>query len=221
MPESRLSLKDYVSGFSRPFWAANISELFERIAYYGMAPVLVPYLVQVRQFDESSAIRVGGLAARVQDERVALGLGLLGQETTGPGGIAYALRTIPVARSIAERVRAVAPQAWFINFTNPAGMVTEAMRDVLGDRVVGICDTPITMARRAAGLLGVDPRTRVELDYVGLNHLGWLRSLEQGGRDLLPGLLADHDALTGFEEGRLFGAAWLRALGSIPNEYLH
>jgi 6-phospho-beta-glucosidase len=168
-----------------------------------------------------SAIRVGGLAARVQDERVALGMGLLGQETTGPGGVAYALRTIPVARSIAERVRAVAPQAWFINFTNPAGMVTEAMRDILGDRVVGICDTPITMARRAAGLLGVDAHTRVELDYVGLNHLGWLRALRSDGEDLLPRLLRDDALLGATEEGQLFGLDWIREVGALPNEYLY
>jgi 6-phospho-beta-glucosidase len=168
-----------------------------------------------------SAVRVGGLAARVQDERVALEHGLLGQETTGPGGIAYGLRTIPVARRIAQRVRAVAPEAWVINFTNPAGMVTEAMQDVLGDRVVGICDTPITMAKRAARLLGVDPGEPVELDYVGLNHLGWLRALRVGGTDLLPRLLADDALLGATEEGQLFGLDWVRSIGALPNEYLY
>src|SRR5690606_1986786 len=92
-----------------------------------------------------SAIRVGGLAGRAADERVAASLGVLGQETTGPGGIAYGLRTVPVALNIAERVRHVAPHAWVINFTNPAGMITEAMSAVLGDRVIGICDSPIAM----------------------------------------------------------------------------
>jgi 6-phospho-beta-glucosidase len=167
-----------------------------------------------------SAVRVGGLAARVQDERVALEHGLLGQETTGPGGVAYGLRTVPVARRIAERVRAVAPGAWVINFTNPAGMVTEAMRAVLGDRVVGICDTPITMAKRAARLLGVDVSARVDLDYVGLNHLGWLRALRVDGTDLLPRLLADDALLAATEEGQLFGLDWVRSLGALPNEYL-
>ena len=168
-----------------------------------------------------SAVRVGGLAARIQDERVALDLGVLGQETTGAGGIAFGLRTIPVARRIAERVRAVAPDAWVINFTNPAGMVTEVMRQVLGDRVVGICDTPITMAKRAAQLLGVDPDTPVRLDYVGLNHLGWLRRLEVDGEDLLPLLLADDRLLGATEEGRLFGLDWIRQVGALPNEYLY
>ncbi len=168
-----------------------------------------------------SAIRVGGLAARVQDERVALDLGVLGQETTGPGGIAYGLRTIPVARAVAERVRAVAPDAWVINFTNPAGMITEAMRAVLGDRVVGICDTPITMAKRAARLLGIPGDARVELDYVGLNHLGWLRGLSWDGTDHLPRLLADDALLGATEEGQLFGLDWVRELGALPNEYVY
>ncbi len=168
-----------------------------------------------------SAIRVGGLAARVQDERVALDLGVLGQETTGPGGIAYGLRTIPVARHVAERVRAVAPEAWVINFTNPAGMITEAMRGVLGDRVVGICDTPITMAKRAARLLGVPADADVDLDYVGLNHLGWLRGLTWKGTDLLPRLLADDALLGATEEGQLFGLDWVRSLGALPNEYVY
>jgi 6-phospho-beta-glucosidase len=168
-----------------------------------------------------SAIRVGGLAARIQDERVALELGVLGQETTGAGGIAYGLRTIPVAQHIAERVRAVAPEAWVVNFTNPAGMITEAMRHILGDRVLGICDTPITMANRAARLLGVDARTSVGLDYVGLNHLGWLRGLEVDGENLLPGLLADDGLLGATEEGALFGLDWIRQIRALPNEYLY
>jgi len=167
-----------------------------------------------------SAIRVGGLAGRTADERVALGLGLLGQETTGPGGISYGLRTIPVALGVAERVKALAPDAWVINFTNPAGMITEAMQGVLGDRVVGICDSPIGLARRAAATLGIDP-AETSVDYVGLNHLGWLRGLRHDGRDVLPELLADDARLASMEEGQLFGLDWIRTLGTIPNEYLY
>ena len=96
-----------------------------------------------------SAIRVGGAAGRVRDERRALDLGVLGQETVGAGGIAYALRTLPVALDAARVIRDVAPNAWLINFTNPAGLVTEALRTVLGDRVIGICDSPIGLVRRA------------------------------------------------------------------------
>ncbi len=167
-----------------------------------------------------SAIRVGGLHGRTQDERVALEAGVLGQETTGPGGVAYGLRTVPVAVHVAERIAAVAPGAWCINFTNPAGMITQAMQAVLGDRVIGICDSPVGLGRRAAGAARIDPQS-ARFGYVGLNHLGWLRSLTVDGVDHLPALLADEQALLGTEEGRLFGPAWLQELGAIPNEYLY
>ncbi|MET9371752.1 6-phospho-beta-glucosidase [Streptomyces griseoflavus] len=167
-----------------------------------------------------SAIRVGGLEGRADDERVALAEGVLGQETVGAGGIAYGLRTVPVAEDIARRVARLAPDAWVINFTNPAGLVTEAMARHLGDRVIGICDSPVGLGRRIARVLGADPR-EAWTDYVGLNHLGWVRGLRVAGRDLLPRLLADPALLGSFEEGRLFGADWLRSLGAVPNEYLH
>ena len=166
------------------------------------------------------AVRVGGLQGRTADERVALDLGLLGQETTGPGGVAYGLRTVPVAVNIAARIAAVCPDAWVINFTNPAGMITEAMQGVLGERVVGICDTPIGLARRASHALGLEPDLTTP-DYVGLNHLGWLRGLSHQGRDLLPDLIGNEQLLTSIEEGRLFGAGWIGDLGAIPNEYLY
>ncbi|GAA1484014.1 6-phospho-beta-glucosidase [Brachybacterium fresconis] len=171
-----------------------------------------------------SAVRVGGAEARTIDERVALGLGLLGQETIGPGGLAYALRTIPVALDIARTIAEAAPTAWTINFTNPAGIVTEAMRSILGDRVVGICDTPIGLVRRVGRLLDVDlvaGERGAEVDYVGLNHLGWLRSVTVEGVDRLPGLLADDAALEEIEEARLIGKDWVRADRALPNEYLY
>lgn len=167
-----------------------------------------------------SAIRVGGLEGRANDERVALAEGVLGQETVGAGGIAYGLRTVPVAVDIARRVARFAPDAWVINFTNPAGLVTEAMSRHLGDRVIGICDSPVGLGRRIARVLGADPG-KAWIDYVGLNHLGWVRGLHVAGRDRLPRLLADPGLLGSFEEGKLFGADWLQSLGAIPNEYLH
>ena len=166
------------------------------------------------------AIRVGGLSGRITDERVALDLGVLGQETTGPGGLAYGLRTLPEMWRIADRVRAVAPGAYFLNFTNPAGMITEALAQVLGDRVIGICDTPGVLAAHAVRALEVDPR-RAQVDYVGLNHLGWLRRILVDGADRLPELLASDQPLRSLEEAQLFGPDWLRTLGSLPNEYLY
>jgi len=170
-----------------------------------------------------AAIRPGGTAGRIADERVALDLGLLGQETTGAGGISYALRTIPHMLELAEGMRRYCPEAWLINFTNPAGMVTEALVPVLGRKVIGICDSAGGLVQRAARAAG-SPLQEGTLDgvgYFGLNHLGWLYRLAPGGRDLLPGLLSDRGALETIEEGRLFGQHTLDQLGCLPNEYLY
>ncbi|GAB2625303.1 6-phospho-beta-glucosidase [Pseudactinotalea suaedae] len=167
-----------------------------------------------------SAMRVGGTEGRVRDEQVARDLGVLGQETIGPGGLAYAMRTVPVVDGVARLVADVAPQAWVVSFTNPAGLVTEAMRTHLGDRVVGICDTPIGLLRSAARALRL-PQREVTGDYLGLNHLGWLRSLEHDGADHLPALLADRRLLLRLDEAALYDVEWLQALGSLPGEYLH
>jgi len=122
---------------------------------------------------------------------------------------------------LAETVAKHAPRAWMINFTNPAGMVTEAIQQVLGDRVVGVCDSPSGMCRRVAAAVGRNP-DELWFDYFGLNHLGWLKGVrDHDGNQLLNGLLEDDAALAGFEEGRLFGGEWLRSLGMIPNEYLY
>ena len=175
-----------------------------------------------------AALRVGGLDGRVADERSALDAGVIGQETVGAGGLSYAARAVPVVDAIARRVAELAPRAWVISMTNPAGIVTEVMAATLGPRVVGVCDSPTGLVRRACAAAGVDPGSRlawvpdgVEVDYLGLNHLGWLRGLRVDGTDLLPGLLADPDALKRTEERRLFGADLLQALGAIPNEYLY
>ena len=167
-----------------------------------------------------SAIRVGRLDARTVDESVPLHHGVLGQETTGPGGIGFALRTIPVMLELAETMARRAPAAWLVNFTNPAGMVTEALQTVLGDRAIGICDSPSALCRRVAAALGRRPE-ELWFDYFSLNHLGWLRGVRDRTGDLMPGLLADDQALDSLEEGRLFGAEWLRSIGLIPNEYLY
>ena len=165
------------------------------------------------------AIRPGGLEGRVADERVPLAEGILGQETTGPGGIAFALRTVPAMVRIAEAVAVRAPRARFVNLTNPAGLVTEAVQPVLGERAIGVCDSSSGLCRRVARALGRRPE-ELWFDYFGLNHLGWLRAVRDDERDLLPDLIADEARLATFEEGRLFGAEWLQTLGMIPNEYL-
>ncbi|MFJ6080864.1 6-phospho-beta-glucosidase [Streptomyces sp. NPDC092369] len=208
--------------------AGRLSAVTRVLAEQAAAVPDAPEVTATTDLDEAlrgadfvfSAIRVGGLEGRANDERVALAEGVLGQETVGAGGIAYGLRTVPVAEDIARRVARLAPDAWVINFTNPAGLVTEAMSRHLGDRVIGICDSPVGLGRRIARVLGGNPK-EAWIDYVGLNHLGWVRGLKIAGRDELPRLLADPDLLGSFEEGKLFGVDWLQSLGAIPNEYLH
>ncbi|MDF1489487.1 6-phospho-beta-glucosidase [Tessaracoccus caeni] len=180
-----------------------------------------------------SAMRVGGTHARALDEVIALGHGVIGQETVGAGGISYALRCIPAVLDLVAKIQRYAPDAWVMNFTNPAGVVTEVMRRHLGDKVVGICDSPLGLARRAldalrgAGIVADDvPQPdsgseRIRIGYAGLNHLGWITTLEVDGVDVLPELLARPDLIESFEEGRLFGARLIQALGALPNEYLH
>jgi 6-phospho-beta-glucosidase len=165
------------------------------------------------------AIRVGGLDGRLVDETVPLELGLVGQETVGAGGLSYALRTLPPMLAIAERVAQRASSAWFLNYTNPAGLVTEAAQGVLGDRAVGICDAPAALFHGVATALDRHV-AELEFDYGGINHLGWLRGVYDGGNDLLPDLLADEARLARFTEGTIFPAELLRTLGRIPNEYL-
>ena len=165
------------------------------------------------------AIRPGGMEARIVDEAVPIELGVLGQETVGPGGIAFALRTIPAMRDLAEAIERLAPTAWVLNFTNPVGIVTGAVRDVLGGRIVGICDSPTALCARVALALG--PSTDAIFDYTGLNHLGWIVGLhDERGRDLLEPLLADDARLAQIEEAVALGFERVRALGALPNEYL-
>ncbi|GAB2743521.1 6-phospho-beta-glucosidase [Streptomyces bullii] len=164
-------------------------------------------------------LRVGGQAAREQDETWPLECGCVGQETTGAGGLAKALRTVPVVLDIAERVRRRAPGAWIIDFTNPVGIVTRALLQA-GHRAVGLCNVAIGFQRRFAALLGVAPAD-LHLNHVGLNHLTWetgVRLAGPEGDDVLPKLLTDH--------GDEIAAALrlprplLDHLGAIPSYYL-
>jgi 6-phospho-beta-glucosidase len=164
-------------------------------------------------------LRVGGQAARLVDETLPNEFGLIGQETTGPGGFAKALRTVPLVLDIAEEVRRRArPGAWIVDFTNPVGIVTRALLDA-GHRAVGLCNVAIKFQRDLAVRLGVSP-DRVRLGHAGLNHLSWIRSVTADGVERLPELLAG-DALTELAEQVRVPAGLLRDLGAIPSYYLH
>ncbi|MFJ9018645.1 6-phospho-beta-glucosidase [Streptomyces sp. NPDC102259] len=164
-------------------------------------------------------LRVGGQAARRQDETWPLECGCVGQETTGAGGLAKALRTVPVVLDIAERVRRTNPHAWIIDFTNPVGIVTRALLQA-GHKAVGLCNVAIGLQRKFAALLDVTPAD-IHLDHVGLNHLTWETGVRLGGpegEDVLPGLLAAH-ADTIAADLRL-PRVLLDRLGTIPSYYL-
>jgi 6-phospho-beta-glucosidase len=167
-----------------------------------------------------TTIRVGEEAGRVLDERIALKHGVLGQETTGPGGFAMALRSIPAILECADLMAEICPAAWLINFTNPAGLVTQAITAARpAMRIAGICDAPPSMLRNTARALG--QRTEdLTFDLFGLNHLSWIAAARLDGEDLLPRLLAD-DALLASMPELPFEPALLRLLGLIPNEYLY
>ncbi|RFS83926.1 6-phospho-beta-glucosidase [Actinomadura spongiicola] len=161
-------------------------------------------------------LRVGGQAARHVDETLPLECGCVGQETTGAGGLAKALRTVPVVLDVAARVAALAPGAWIVDFTNPVGIVTRALLDA-GHRAVGLCNVAIGFQRRVAALLDVPPDL-VSLGHAGLNHLTWVRSVLLDGREVLPRLLADHPD----DLAKISGlpVPFLRTLGAVPSYYL-
>jgi len=162
-------------------------------------------------------IRVGGQAARLSDETIPHACGCIGQETTGAGGLAKALRTVPVVLDIAERVRTrAAAGAWIIDFTNPVGIVTRALLDA-GHRSIGLCNVAIGFQRRLGAMLGVAPEL-VEVDQVGLNHLTWIRAVRVAGEDVLPALLAERPDELAAEVA--LPRQLLEDLGAIPSYYL-
>ncbi|HMJ60478.1 MAG TPA: hypothetical protein VK493_01905 [Bryobacteraceae bacterium] len=166
-----------------------------------------------------NSVRVGGIASRANDERTAIEHGYPGQETTGPGGVAMALRTIPVALEQARLVERLSAEAWIVNFTNPAGVITQAISAHTGAKVVGICDTPTELFHRIALALGFPPE-EVRCEYVGLNHLGWVTRVWHGGEDKTAELLANDKALRSLYSASLFEPELIRALGLFPSEYL-
>jgi 6-phospho-beta-glucosidase len=216
LPVSELALVDpderrleLVGGFSRRIFAR-----------YGHPGVIRTTSVLDEGVEGAGAVllqlRVGGQAARHVDETLPPTCGCVGQETTGAGGLAKALRTVPVVLDIAERVARRAPDAWIVDFTNPVGIVTRALLDA-GHRAVGLCNVAIGFQRRFAHALGVPPGD-IRLGHVGLNHLTWERSVHLGGEDVLPKLLAEHAEELAADVG--LPSFLLRRLGVVPSYYL-
>jgi 6-phospho-beta-glucosidase len=162
-------------------------------------------------------LRVGGQVARLSDETLPLAFGTIGQETTGAGGLAKALRTVPVVLELADLAdRRAAAGAWLVDFTNPVGIVTQALADA-GHRAIGLCNVAISLQRGIARRIGVDPDS-LGIEQAGLNHLSWITAIRDDGRDLLPEILATHGDSIAAELG--LPSDLVRDLGVVPSYYL-
>lgn len=167
-----------------------------------------------------TTLRVGGDHSRVVDETLALEKGVIGQETTGVGGWSMAMRTIPVLIKYCELIKKHAPNAWIFNFTNPSGLVTQALRSAGYDKIIGICDAPSSTKFRMAKTLGIEEKD-LYVEFFGLNHLSWIRSVKKQDEEILQNLLADNQFLHEVQEFSMFDPDLLRQIGLLPNEYLY
>lgn len=167
-----------------------------------------------------TTIRVGGDHSRVVDEEIAVKNGVLGQETTGIGGLFMAARSIPVLEVYLKRIQELAPEAWVFNFTNPSGLVTQALRSLGYDRVIGICDTPSSTKIRIGEAMGYDNQ-EFYMEFFGLNHLSWARKAMYQGKDVLEDILHAPDITEKVGELGMFDQKLIQLIGHIPNEYLY
>jgi 6-phospho-beta-glucosidase len=231
----------FAYGLAKRAAALHISELClfdtdpEKLRLIGglaifAAKKINPELNIVLETDEDKAItgtdyfvvtiRVGGDHSRVLDEEIAVQNGVLGQETTGVGGFFMAARSIPALITYYEKIRRLAPNARIFNFTNPSGMVTQALRSLGYDRVIGICDTPSSTKLRIAQAMGYD-NDRFYLEFFGLNHLSWARKAVYKGKDVMADILNTPGITQKVGELGMFDPELLRMIGHIPNEYLY
>ena len=225
VPITELALMDVESGRQK---VAIIADLTRRmLKRHGMEQVQVSVHFELDSAIEGAAfvltqLRVGQLAARAADERLGLKYQMLGQETTGVGGFAKALRTIPVLLEVARKVEALAPDAFIINFTNPAGIVTEAVSRYSRAKIIGLCNVPVTMHHMIADMLQA-PHDQVKLRFAGLNHMVWVHQVMQQGRDVtdqvIEMLCAGHALSMNNIQEVPWPAHFLRALNAIPCPY--
>jgi len=168
-----------------------------------------------------TSIRVGGIDARVKDETIALAHGLVGQETVGAGGFACAMRNLGTMLEYARLIERVAPRATVINFTNPVGIISQGLLNHSGVNLLGVCDTPLETFEAIAQALDRNP-FGLHFDYLGLNHLGWVRSIrDEQGTELLPKVLASPEIIQKCYRHGLFPAKFIQQLGLLPTEYLY
>ena len=166
-----------------------------------------------------SSMRVGHMAARILDEKIPLKYGVIGQETTGPGGTLKAWRTIPVSLDIAKDMEKYAPDAWYINFTNPSGIMTEALLKHTNLNVVGLCNNPINTIAGMAEAFHVEPKD-VFLEWMGMNHVNWVRKVYIKGQDVTQTLFDQLEEMMKIKEMPKFDPELIRTLGVLPTYYL-
>jgi len=225
LPVTELALVDVESGREKVEIIAALTRRMLTRKGLGHVAVSVHFTLDEAIYGAQfvlTQLRVGQLAARAADERLGLKYQLLGQETTGVGGFAKALRTIPVLMEIARKVEALAPDAFILNFTNPAGIVTEAVSRYSNAKIVGLCNVPINMHHTIATMLGVKPQ-EINLRFAGLNHMVWVHRVTQGQHDVtgrVIDLLCDGEALSMNNIQELpWPPQFLRALKAIPCPY--
>jgi 6-phospho-beta-glucosidase len=206
---------------------SNIGEISKNLVQANNNPFKLSFITDIREAIKGadfiySAIRVGQEESRINDERVALKYGVIGQETTGPGGFAMALRTIPVMIEYSKVINELAPDAWLLNFTNPSGLLAQAL-NTYGHhkKVIGICDAHAGIKNALGKFLQV-PHTELQADYFGLNHLGWVPSVRVNGEERLPEILENYEHLARISHiFNFFDPDLVRNIGMLPNEYLY
>ncbi|MFD3260283.1 6-phospho-beta-glucosidase [Paenibacillus lentus] len=222
LPVSELWLVDIKEGLHK---LTTVGELAKRMVEKSGLPIEVHLTTDRRKAIEgtdfvSTQMRVGMLEARALDESIPLKYRVIGQETTGPGGMMKALRTIPVLLDICRDIEELAPNAWLLNFTNPAGMVTEAISRYSKVRSIGLCNAPIGLLKWLSSRYGVSP-DQIYAEFTGLNHLHWVTRIEIDGENKLPELLQDRE---GYSASNVPQHGWdptfLSALGALPSYYL-
>ena len=166
-----------------------------------------------------SSMRIGNMPARILDEKIPLKYNVIGQETSGPGGTFKAFRTIPVTLDIAKDMEKYAPDAWYINFTNPSGIMTEAILKHTNLNVVGLCNNPINTIAAMAEAFHVQPKD-VFLEWMGLNHVNWVRKVYVKGQDVTQQLMDNLEKMLDIEEMPKFDPELVRTLGVLPTYYL-
>jgi len=222
LPVRELWLVDIEAGLHKLSTCYNLAK---RMVKEAMLPIEVHMTLDRRSAIEgadfvTTQMRVGMLEARSRDEEIPLKYGIIGQETTGPGGMMKALRTIPVLLDVCRDIEELAPNAWLLNFTNPAGMVTEAIHKYTKVKSIGLCNAPIGLQKWLTSIYNV-PIERIYTEFVGLNHLHWVTRVDVNGVDKLPELLSGGQAYTGKnvpQQG--WDTAFLQALGALPSYYL-